>query len=237
MAFPRPGAGGGSIDTIQNTDGTVTVVDGAGPTTTVSVASGKFLPLAGGTMSGHIDMGGGRIVDASAAINPTDVPIFSQVSGGGGSTLAVAELLLEVTHPVYASFPGSLDFTIDTANGDPPNGCSTTATFPLFSTAPAGTVITFGSLSIPSIDTTNFDYEISVALEISNLDGSEFMNVNGTVTASSGAPGDTATLATTDLSVTSQTGTDLAYDSATGIVSTTAGGSFGVIAQGAGIPS
>lgn len=233
MAFPRPGGGGGSIDTIQNTDGTVTVVDGAGPTTTVSVASGKFLPLAGGTMSGHIDMGGGRIVDAAAAINPTDVPIFSQVSGGG-SSLGIAQLVLNTSSPVYGELGQEVALPFDPVNFLPSSGQELVVTAPLVSVAPAQVVLTFVSASVSGIDTTNDEFNVGAQIAVGNLDGSETMLLTGTVQTTGGGPDDTATLDSTGMSVSTQTGTDLAYDPSTGLVTSVAGGTYGHVDQATG---
>lgn len=200
----------------------ISITDPVGPTSTITNTGG----------------GGGGITeitstDSSVTITDPTGPTVDLSVAGGGSSLGIAELAISTTHPIYTSTSGAYAFPFDPVNHLPAGqGQGIIVTIPLCTTAPAGTVVTFGALTVTNIDTTSDEFTIGVQLEVANLDGSETIVLTGTVTASAGAPGDSATVASTDLSVSSQVGSDLSYDPATGIVSTTAGITAGVIAGG-----
>jgi len=111
--YINAGSGGDStgIFGIQNTNNTLDITDPNGPTVTVNVKSGVFLPLAGGTMTGaitntgnpSITMGKGNFgtgntnngVDAFVAGSNNKVRgSYSVVSGGGGASLADSNSVL-----------------------------------------------------------------------------------------------------------------------------------------------
>lgn len=102
-------------------------------------------------------------------------------------------------------------------------------TAPLRTVAALAVVATFDTWGVENIDTTPGTYEITVAVYVTNEDASQTITLTGTADATSGGPGDSATISAAGLTVTGQTGSDLTYDSMTGDIASTAGGSFGVV--------
>lgn len=96
------GGGGTGIQGIQNTNNTIDIINPNGPTATINVKSGVFLPLTGGMMSGAITSSGGPAITMGKGnfgvnnINTgTDAFVagrnnrargdYSVASGGGGT--------------------------------------------------------------------------------------------------------------------------------------------------------
>ncbi len=74
--------GSGAITDITSVDGSVTVTDPTGPVTDLSVTTklGSYLPLAGGTMTGAIAMGGSKITGLANGTASTDAANYGQVT-------------------------------------------------------------------------------------------------------------------------------------------------------------
>lgn len=92
----------------------------------------------------------------------------------------------------------------------------------------SGLIATFNGFSVQNIDTTNDGYDLSAQMIVFNADGSETITINGGGFIPAAGPGQTATIAAGDMSVTGQVGSDLSYDSGTGDVTSAAGGTYAV---------
>ena len=102
------------------------------------------------------------------------------------------------------------------------------ATAPLSTYAAMATIFTYGGVIFTATDTSGDLYDASVSVIIQNETGSQSATLSGGASISSSPTGGTVTIASTDLTMSATTGTDITYDDATGVVATTAGGSFAV---------
>jgi hypothetical protein len=149
--------------------------------------------------------------------------------------LVVASIGVQLGTPTagYNLVSGNeIAFPLDPVNKLPADQLSA-MTIPLFTTAPAGTVLSDATSCFAlNIDTTTDTYILQHTIVISNLDGSETMTLNGQVTIAIAGPGQTGNVTFGDLTVESQTGTDLVLGG--GGVTSTAGGTFGIISNAQG---
>lgn len=94
--------------------------------------------------------------------------------------------------------------------------------------AAMATIFTYGGVIFTATDTSGDEYDCAVAVTIQNETGSQSAILSGGESISQSAEGGTVTIASTDLTKAATTGADITYDDTTGVVTTTAGGSFSV---------
>jgi len=106
--------------------------------------------------------------------------------------------------------------------------------YPAFTYGATDTIATFGSLSISLSAPSSVDsLTVIFTLVVTDGVGTNIVSLGGTVGVAEGDT--TASLASTAITADAVAGVDLAYDAATGLVTTTAGGIYacaGVIAVG-----
>lgn len=104
-------------------------------------------------------------------------------------------------------------------------------TAPLTTYAADAVILGYSGVVYTATDTSNDAYDCSVDIQIQNETGSQCLQLAGGVSIPPSDSGGTVTLESTDLSPTAVTGTDLSYNAENGHVTTTAGGSFSVLAN------
>lgn len=147
--------------------------------------------------------------------------------GGGGSSLNIASFVFDGMSSVYGDIPLNTAVAFNTVALLPDAAVGASTAVPQVTSTALGTIFTFFSSSIYNIDTTHDGYDYSVTITVADLTGTQVLVLVGAARASAGGPGDTVTVMSSDLTISSQVGTDLAYDDTTGIISTTAGGTYG----------
>lgn len=166
----------------------------------------------------------------------TDTDWF-ELSSSGGIPIATLSLVIDGSLLGNAT-AGVVPFPFDPVNllpqgwnGPGSPAVTTTLTFPQSEYAPGLTILTTLAAQIMNIDTTVDQFDISLTVLIQSMDGtSNAIGLTGSSAAVAGGAGDSASFDSTGLSLTVGAGTDLVYDSGTGTVTTTAGGTYSMFA-------
>lgn len=103
------------------------------------------------------------------------------------------------------------------------------ATAPLATYGAAGLVFSYGGVVFTATDTSGDQYDCGVSVLIQSDTGLQSLRLDGSGSIAASPTGGTVTIAQADLTPTAITGSDLAYDTGSGHVTSTAGGNFAVI--------
>lgn len=104
-------------------------------------------------------------------------------------------------------------------------------TAPLSTYAAMAVVLGFTQVIVNATSTTADGLDVEVKIQVQNETGSQSLELSGGKTIPASPSGGSVTYASTDLSASATTGSDLAYNAGAGHVTTTAGGSFAVVAS------
>lgn len=154
--------------------------------------------------------------------------------GGGSASISVAELAgeLAVGSTLLVLSPTTV-IPVD-AVGLTYGSFETDESAGPFTVLPTGVVCRFEGWQVTGVDTRVDAYNISTYIVVFNAALTEVITVSGGVNANNSILEDQAMVTAADMTATATAGTDLAYDSTTGIVSSTAGGVFVVVFTGEG---
>jgi hypothetical protein len=119
--------------------------------------------------------------------------------------------------------------TVAVYDGSAGVGAQGTVAIPVTTYAEAADICLVGDFTASNIPDIGDGLDLFVNIVIASLDGTEVGQLTGTVSIAAGTA--TGTLAPADLTFTAVTGVDLVWTVGTGLVSTTAGGEFGVLAS------
>jgi hypothetical protein len=106
------------------------------------------------------------------------------------------------------------------------------ASLPATTYSGATSVVTVNGWYISNIPDLGADYDLVLNVVVASEDGTEVIRLAGTATVPAGT--DSGTVLAADLTATAEAGTDLTYNASGGVVTTTAGGIFGVLINASG---
>lgn len=130
------------------------------------------------------------------------------------------------TDAIYGSRAVRIPIPVDPI-GNTYGGFNDELAYPPFAFTAAQNVLRFDGnvATVERVDTRGDDYNLNVAIFVSNADGTESMTLTGGSSADSGIRDDGAAIIPADLTV-GQVGADLSYDPDTGAITTAAGGTY-----------
>lgn len=164
-------------------------------------------------MDGHVPIGA-----SAEAIEQA----IAEVGGGGASQSRLEGALASDIFPDLVLRTGTVIDPEDTGV------LGFVETLPPF-TYGAGVIARFGVWTITRIDTRTKVYDASVAVLVTNANGSQNLLLSGSAAANAGVEDDSVSIGPGDVSISDQVGDDLDYDSESGEISSSAGGSYSVV--------
>lgn len=141
--------------------------------------------------------------------------VVATAASAGGNGVAVQQQVSGVCSPGAVTF------------GD----TTVTATIPLTTYAAGAAVATVGDALVSISENSSDAFDLSCRITVQNETGSEAAALVATHTIPESPNGGTYSFQYTDFNLTAITGTDLTYNSETGAIHTTAGGSFWTVAS------
>ena len=168
-------------------------------------------------IDGYVDFtDGGNQPGAAAAVYFTSEVSTGAPSGGGAGWILNAA--------------GTVPWDA-TSSGGSFGPFTSLVTAPLSTYAAMAVVLGFSAVIVTATSTSGDALDVEVTIQVQNETGSQSLLLSGGKTIPQSGSGGSVTFASTDLSASATTGSDLAYTSGTGHVATTAGGNFAVLAS------
>jgi hypothetical protein len=202
------------------------------------IFGGTTIGVGGGTFNAYTEF----MVNGNTTIGTFGVYFILNSSALRIAGQGTANFLLALTGaPQWPPFWDGRTFEYITNSNSPPGtgggfpAIAASITIPPTTVAAAGQIITAQTtVEVKGIDTTNDIFHISLQVIISNADGSEQLWLLGGEDAVVAGPNQDVAINTSNTSVNTSVGSDLSYDTGTGIVSSAAGGTYSVVAVATG---
>jgi hypothetical protein len=220
----------GAFASVESLDGSITITDPAGPIANLQVT--EAIPAPATAVTGPPAFGASPVVGTGTEYARND-----HIHGMPAAPTIPPPAFIDGSFAVYPQ-RGSGVYCQDTVPFDPTSlaegaQLGPAVTVPATTYTSAAEIVQIGAVTVTLSTPSLVDaYDIQVTVLVMSVDSTEVASVAASGSIARGST--TLTLATTDFTLSALTGSDIAYDSATVKITTTAGGVFGFVAQLAG---